>query len=460
LVILTLLLALTCLAAMTRIAATIGMTVPLDPNEGWNAYHTVAAMSGRPLYPGATSPLFNNYPPLSFYIVGVLANFIGDAIVAGRILSLVATLCVAAGIAVALRRMKAGRFEALFAALLFIGGLLVFTDYVGMDDPQLLGHAIAIIGFILLIREPRNPRDAVVAALLMTLAGFVKHNLIAQPIAAILWLAVYDRRNAVRFAISGIGFSLIGLAAFRLIYGIGLLAQLQSPRLYSFAALWAGIGNWLIWGGIPIVATIVLFMRRRGDRYVVLCAIYALVSVVLGSAFIGGAGVDMNAWFDAAIALALAAGLAMDRLAPKPWIAALAAAAYTFPLLLGLVFVADRDWMTTDYWLHPYAEEAATAYSDIALLKSRDGPALCEMMSLCYWAAKPAQVDVFNLGQAFATHRRSDDELVRLVDARYFHVAQFDSLTDFALSPRVLRAFQRSYRAERSDDNGVFLVPR
>jgi len=30
-----------------------GLRLPLDPNEGWNAYHAAAAMSGAPLYPVA-----------------------------------------------------------------------------------------------------------------------------------------------------------------------------------------------------------------------------------------------------------------------------------------------------------------------------------------------------------------------------------------------------------------------
>ena len=33
------------------------------------------------------------------------------------------------------------------------------------------------------------------------------------------------------------------------------------------------------------------------------------------------------------------------------------------------------------------------------------GPALCEMLSLCYWAGKRAEVDVFNLGQAYRDRR-------------------------------------------------------
>jgi len=44
--------------------------LPLDPNEGWNAYFADAAIHGGVLYPAADALITNNYPPLSFYLVG------------------------------------------------------------------------------------------------------------------------------------------------------------------------------------------------------------------------------------------------------------------------------------------------------------------------------------------------------------------------------------------------------
>jgi len=76
-----------CIAGLTRIVAALGKQIPLDPNEGWNAYHAQSAMSGGVLYPGQGSFLFNNYPPVSFYVVGTLGRVVGDQIVAGRIVT-------------------------------------------------------------------------------------------------------------------------------------------------------------------------------------------------------------------------------------------------------------------------------------------------------------------------------------------------------------------------------------
>src|ERR1700736_4104517 len=90
--------ALAVLPLLARNILAIPVLAPLDPNEGWNAAHALAAMAGRALYPPPQSLMVNNYPPLSFYIVGALARLTGDAVIAGRILALLSFLAVCGGI--------------------------------------------------------------------------------------------------------------------------------------------------------------------------------------------------------------------------------------------------------------------------------------------------------------------------------------------------------------------------
>ena len=445
-----------CLFGLVRVLAALGAQVPLDPNEGWNAYHAQAAMAGGPLYPDSGSFLFNNYPPLSFYVVGALGRLVGDDIVAGRIVSLLALLAIAAGLYAVSRRMNVDRRNAAFPVLFLVAGLLLFTDYVGMNDPQLLGHAVEITA-LLLMMGPRRVPAVCMAALMMVVACFIKHNLIALPLAVAVWLAIHDRRNAAWFVAAGALFAAAGLIAFRLAYGVGLLAQLASPRVYSLATLAQSLGFWLIWSIVPLVAAIVLFVLRRHDSNVALCGLYACFGLIVATLFSGGAGVDANVWFDADIALSLAAGLALEQL---PHARPALIAAFAMPLAAGLSLAYDSDWLEADFWLHPFADDIASARGDIAFLRAQNGPALCEQMSLCYWAGKRAEVDVFNLGQAYATRARNPDGLIRKVEARYYRAVEFDSLTDFALGPAVHRAFNRFYRIDHADDNGVFLVPR
>ena len=455
---LTFALALGCTLGLMHVVCVIGFRVPFDPNEGWNAafVHTVLA-TGSP-YPPAQSLMVNNYPPLSFYLIAAISKLTGDAIVAGRIVALAALFAVALGIENAARRMGCNRLEALFAALLFTAGLMLTTDYVGMDDPQLLGHAIAMGGFILALREPRTPRLMVASALLLVLAFFVKHNLIVLPAALALWLLLADRRHAVTFVVSGLVFLLIGLGLFKQVYGVSLLNQIDSARTYALENIWSGLAQWLPWGAVPAAGAAALFLLARHDRHAVLCAIYAVVAVVAGAYFLGGAGVDANALFDADIALALCAGLLMNRLPFLLWQGA-AALLYAVPLVAGL-WTLDAPWRSSDYWLHPLAEERSAAAGEIALIRASGGPVLCEMLSLCIWAGKAAEVDVFSVEQAYLNGARSDAGLVRAIEAKHFALIQFEQLTPFPLTPAIHRAILRNYRLVRSDDDRVFFAPR
>src|SRR5215469_3986319 len=83
-------------AAVGRLMLVAPLHVPLDPNEGWNAYHASAAIARRNPYPPAESFLVNNYPPFSFYVIGIIGLWLGDNIVAGRLVSLAAfvVLCI------------------------------------------------------------------------------------------------------------------------------------------------------------------------------------------------------------------------------------------------------------------------------------------------------------------------------------------------------------------------------
>src|SRR5262249_45037990 len=99
-------LALAALFLLLRNSVAIPSLGALDPNEGWNAAHTTALMAGHPLYPA--SLMVNNYPPLSFYAVAALATLTGDAVIAGRLLSLLSFLAACALIAAIARRMGAG----------------------------------------------------------------------------------------------------------------------------------------------------------------------------------------------------------------------------------------------------------------------------------------------------------------------------------------------------------------
>ena len=434
-------------ALLLRDILAISLHVPLDPDEGWNAFYAAAAIAGRPLYPHGL--MTNNYPPLSFYLVGALARLTGDAVIAGRILSLVAFAACSMGLMALLRQLGASVLASLFAGLFFAGVVLIASDYVAMDDPQLLGHAIQIQALLLLLRP--KP-ESLIAALLMTVSLFVKHNLVAMPLAGAIWLFWRDPREAKRFMLAGIVWGLSGLLAIRLVLDANLLREIFSPRLYSLATAETNGLHFLAWAAAPILIAIWLTLRFPQDKWVRFAALYAGLAIIVGAGLSGGDGVDANIYFDAAIALSLTGGLALCRFAPRYSGMIALACAIPLGLMLKLNFHDDN---------FAYKEAfRRQAQPDIVFFALRPGPALCEDLALCYWAGKDATVDVFNAGEAVAAHAQSSSALVTLFDAETFSAMQFYSLKPFALGAEARAALLAHYRVDHEDDNGVFLVRR
>ncbi len=443
-----------CLVGIVHVVSLIGLHVPFDPNEGWNAYFAQAAVHGSP-YPAASSLMTNNYPPLSFYFIGLLG---GDAIITGRVVALISFLFVAATVVLATLRMGCTWMEATFAGLLFMSCLLLTSDYVGMDDPQLLGHAVAMAGFLVMLREPRIPRAMVIAALIFTVAFFIKHNLVLLPVAAGVWLFFLDRRLGITFAASGLAFLLIGMGIFREMFGVGLFTQLAAPRFYHAANIGVVLWEWLPWAAAPIGGAVLLTVLARRDQYASLCTIYAAIALSAGILFVGGDGVDVNALFDADIALSLSAGVLLNRTVRNASRPALAVV-YALPLAI-LVLLLSPDWRMSEYWLHPMADDVDTARNEIALIRNAKGPVICEMLSLCYWAGKPAEADLFNLGQQYATGARSDAALASLLDHRAIAIVQFESPSAFTPTTGIAQSLARNYRVIRRDDDRLFMAAR
>src|SRR5256714_2512172 len=182
------------------------LNVEIQPNEGWNAYFADAAMGKMPLYPSADKLITNNYPPLSFYIVGLVGRLVGDPVLAGRLLSLLAVVAIATAIALSVRRLGGSGMAARISAAFFVATMSrFFMSYVGMNEPQLLSEAIMAFGFLGFLIARSNDRGYVGPVLVMALASFVKHKIIAMPVTGFLWLALYRRREAGKwFCVSAI----------------------------------------------------------------------------------------------------------------------------------------------------------------------------------------------------------------------------------------------------------------
>jgi hypothetical protein len=260
------------------------------------------------------------------------------------------------------------------------------------------------------------------------------------PLAASIWLLWRDRRAGLQFLLYGGAGAGLGLLLFHQLYGTGLLPLLSSARLAS----WANVrhaASQLWWAILPLG-----ILAAAKHPWKDFCRIYAIGSLTIGLIFSAGDGVDTNAFFDLAIACCLAVGLEVEH-GRNPAFAALCAA--PLPLFLALHFHDNNFFFTRDF--------RAQSARDIAFLKSRSGPALCDQLSLCLWAGKGAQVDVFNAGEQIKTGARTPSALASMIAAQRFAVVQLQDLD--AMGPVVHTALTENYRLHHSDDNGDFLIP-
>ena len=425
-------LALLTLALLARNLLAIPVLAPLDPNEGWNAAHALALLAGHGLYPPPQNPMVNNYPPLSFTLVAGMTMVTGDAVIAGRILALLAFLATCAGIALVVRQWALSAHATWVAVLFFAATLLIASDYVGMDDPQLLGHGIQLFGLLLLLRGRPVAGGAAFA-----LSLFVKHNLLALPLAAAIWLWRRDRNQGLRFALPGIGIAVLGLLLFRLFFGPNLLSVVASPRLISLANLEQAVRN-LWWAVLPLAALVPVKDAKRH-----FCLVYAGAALAIGLGFSLGDGVDVNVFFDLVIACAFALSLVAETNSARAALCAL-----PLPLFLIVNFHDNNYFFTQDF--------RAQSARDVAFLKAHPGPALCDQLSLCLWAGKGAQVDVFNIGEQIKTGTRDPSSLERMIAAHHFAVLQLQDLDGLGA---VRATIEKNYRADRSGDNGAFFTP-
>jgi hypothetical protein len=158
----------------------------IDYNEGWNAYHTIKAISGQNLYDGQNQLTPINYPPLSFYIVGTLGKILGnDIVLAGRLISFTGLLLISFGVSYAVKKIGGKFYDSIFAGVLFLGWFTGYANhYIGMNDPQTLAHLFAMGGFLIYLKSYKD-RKLFLTALFLSVALFIKHSLLPLPIAIV-----------------------------------------------------------------------------------------------------------------------------------------------------------------------------------------------------------------------------------------------------------------------------------
>lgn len=443
------------------------LRIPLGYNEGWNAYHALAVQEGIALYsPGA--PLFpNNYPPLSFYVVAAVGRLTGDLILAGRLIAIVALGVVLLNVGLATASLARSRAAGIFAAALAAATFSVFFGrYAGLDDPQMLGHAIMTTALVIAIRHWRSNRALALALLLTLLAGLVKQNLVALPLALLLgaW------RDGPRRGLALTGWAvLLAAAAAGLLgvaYGQAVFANLLAPRTWSLYDAANSMTLWLL----PLAVLIATFLPagitwpRRGPDLVALA--YPAIAIPVGVLFAGGAGVRENIYFDVLFGAVIVAVTVLTRVldqaasgtSGRP-LRALPLALCVAPAIGFLPGIATLKWNWLD---HRAAQARHDTVADIARIRAAGSPALCENLALCYWAGASTPVDLYGTQQGSDTGRLPPDTLQALVSRGWFASVQLSGSVINAerWSTSLQAALDARYRLADTSANGRFYLRR
>jgi 4-amino-4-deoxy-L-arabinose transferase-like glycosyltransferase len=378
----------------------------LSPNEGWNAFFAKAAMTGEALYPTPDKLITNNYPPLSFYVTGLLGNQLGDHLAAGRILSLIATMVITFGIAGIVRQLGGTLAGSIAGGALFLATLCDFYDYVGQNDPQLLAQAIMILGALWFLKRKHSGRGLTAPLVTMVVAGFFKHNIIALPAASLLWILLQDRRCFLRLAITALLLSIGGLVLCRFVYGSSFLYNFCTPRGFFWSQGGDALPDLVRHAALPVILFLPVAWALRKDVRIQFASLLMGISLIAFYLESCGDGVGPNAEFDVVIAASIGFGLAVT------FLGQILPLRFRIPHLVGALLIVAacislwpaQDALAVRLLLDHRALQEQRHQTEVAMeeaiAKCREMPnnVYCDPTVL-YLAGKPFIVDSYNTSE-------------------------------------------------------------
>ncbi len=411
----------------------------INYNEGWNSYFVQRILQGDPLYPDRSTQLINNYPPLSFYLAALLSQLTGSVLVAGRALAWFGYAASATLIGLNLRRMGSNATGAWFGALFFAACLATRFDlYVGMFDPQLVGQAVMLTGLLVLLSR-QTVTGVAIAALLIVIGGFFKHNLVALPLTITFWLAWFRPRLFMPWLVSLLTLLAGGLVACAALFGPEFAAGLTVPRRMDLADGVRKVLHWLLPLELPcVLATLSLTL---GGPYAALVGILLAVSLVVADIGSAAWATNYNMLFEMVVAVSFGLGLLVGRpsqRAPDGWVA-LAACGSLWVTALVLGTSVTTSWSA---WSAQQSGRDNQAQADIAVIRATPGPVLCGTLLLCFEAGKPLVYDPLNYGQRPGENQSG---LRQDIEAERFALIQTD-MANLYFNTATLDAIRSNYR--------------
>ncbi len=460
----------------------MGFAFEVNYNEGWNVYNADRLIHRELIYDDNYWRI-NNYPIGSFLIIAGANVLIHDLLLSGRLVALVSFAAIAVFAAMAVRRFGGGRTDAVFGAGCAAGFCyLMAPAWIIADDPQTLGEAVMLSALVSYIARPPDRLNLLRTAFLVVLGGFVKHNLVAIPIAITLDLAFRSPRRLPLWLVSCAGFTTGFLGLTQIVAGGDFIDHLMSPRRFGWYGARYHLMKYLRLFKFPLTAIVLgASLLLAADRMVL--AAWGLASIISATIMSGFEGTSYNMFQDAAVFLGVAAGAMMSELRKSEFRGRLARVlASALPFLVAQPILARAPDIAVQVYHAPALLDSdrrkqETFLADAKFVSDKQGPAICESLLLCYVAGQPFILDPFNSRQSMLSGRLDQGELIRRIAAREFAVIQLhadicDDLTTQSchilhyrqkvdrFTDEVLYAIDQYYEVARRSTFGSFYVPK
>jgi hypothetical protein len=462
---------------------TFGYLFEKNYNEGWNVYNAQRLIDHQVIYDDDYWRV-NNYPIGSFLIVAGVNFLVGDLLLSGRIVALISFAGIGLLAAIATRRFGGKGADAVFGAGCALGFCyLVAPSWIAVDDPQTLGEAVMLGGLVSYLSRPPDHLCLLRTAFLIVTGGFIKHNILALPVAITLDLAIRSPRRLLLWAACCAGFVAGFLGLTQIVARGAFFEHLRSPRIFTWHGVRYHLGKYLRLFKFPLVALLLGCRLVFPARRFVLAA-WGLGSIILAAIFSGFEGTSYNMFQDAAVFLGIAAGVLLCELrraaALRGRFSGLLAAVAALLLALPLLTRAPKAALQLAHLgglLESSRQAEAAFLADAQYIANARAPSICESLLLCYVAGEPFILDPFNSRQYILAGKLDQAQLIGRIAAHEFRVIQLrgDVCDDPAtaschilhypqkfnrFTDETLYAIDRYYQVGRRSRYGTFYVPK
>ena len=232
---------------------------------------------------------------------------------------------------------------------------------------------------------------------------------------------------------AGLAVSFVGVT--HLVAGGTFVDHLLSPRVFAWHGARYHLMKYLRLSEFPLAmisfcSPAVPFLCDR-----LILAAYGVISICAATIFAGFEGTSYNMFQDAAVFLAIAAGVLLHELRSRTTTEASATPARpNSHLALCRSSSRSRSWRGAPRLLRKFIVLAACSKIDrraersflaeAEFISERHGPAICESLLLCYRAGQPFTLDPFNSRQFILAGKLDQNELIRRIAAKEFTVVQ------------------------------------